>query len=143
MKRLIFISNLFFLFTIGLSAQATDLQLIEKTLNYYLDGGTNNDFSMLEKAFHPDATMKFVGDAYKAVNAVDFFRNAMESGSGSKQKRKTRIVTVNVTGNAANAQLEMEYANFMLIDYMNMLKIDNEWKIVSKIFTKKEAYDGK
>ena len=135
MKIGFLVSSLFMAFVVGIHAQATELQLIEKTLNYYLEGGTNNDFELLKQAFYPTATMKFVGEEYKEVNAIEFFKNGIKSGP--KQDRETRIVSVSITGNAASAQLEIAYPTFMFIDYMNLLKIDGEWKIVSKIFYKK------
>lgn len=134
MKKVFSVSILILLFTIVLQAQDSDYQLIEKTLSYYLEGGTNNDFEMLEKAFHPTATMKFVGEKYKEVNAVDFFRKAMKPGP--KQDRQTRIVSISMAGNAANAQIEIMTPTVTLIDFMNLLKIDGGWKIVSKIFAK-------
>lgn len=136
MKRLFSILCFALIFTIGLQAQESDLQLVEKTLNFYLEGGTNNDFEMLKKAFHETATMRFVGEEYKEVNAIDFFKKGMKAGP--KQERITRIVAISITGNAANAQLEIKYPTFTFIDYMNMLKVDGEWKIVSKIFYKDE-----
>ena len=42
----------------------------------------------------------------KEVNAIEFFKSRMKPGP--KQDRKTRIVSINVTGNAANAQVEIE-----------------------------------
>ena len=115
-------------------AQESDYALVEKTVRYYLDGGTNNDFETLKKAFHETATMKFIGDEYKEVNALEFFGKMKP---GPKQNRKTRIDYINVSGHAANAKLEIEYPNFTFIDYMNLLKINGEWKIVNKIFYKK------
>ena len=111
------------------TAQESDQSLIEKTVSYYLDGGTNNDFETLKKA----ATMKFISDSgYKEVNALDFFKKGMKPGP--KQNRKTSILSVDVTGTAATAKLKIEYDTFAFIDYMNLLKIDGEWKVVSKIF---------
>lgn len=124
-----------------LQAQESQYESIENTLNYYLEGGTANDFDMLKKAFHPTATMKSVGDEYKEVNAIEFFNKNMKPGP--KQDRVTRITSINVSGNAANAKIEIEYSTFMFIDYMNMLRIDGEWKIVSKIFYKKMKNEGK
>lgn len=131
---------LFVILATGLQAQESDLQLVSQTLNYYLDGGTNNDFETLAKAFHPTATMKFIGKEYKEVNALEFFKKGMKPGP--KQNRKTRIVSVSITGNAAHAQLEIEYPTFMFIDYMNLLKVDGEWKIVGKIFYRKAKHAG-
>lgn len=116
-------------------AQKSDYAQLETTLNYYLEGGTNNDFETLKKAFHETATMRYIGDTYKEVNALEFFEKGMKPGPA--QDRKTRIVYINVTGNAASAQLEIEYPKFSFIDYMSLLKIDGEWKIVGKIFYRK------
>ena len=110
---------------------------ITKCVNYYLEGGTNNDFEMLEKAFHPNATMKYISDGeYKEVNAVNFFKERMKPGP--KQNRSTSIQSIDVQGHAANAKLKIQYPDFYFIDYMNLLKIDGEWKIVSKIFYRGE-----
>ncbi len=117
-------------------SQDSDYKLIEKTVSYYLDGGTNNDFETLKKAFHKDATMKFISNGeYKEVNALEFFKKAIKPGP--KQNRETRIVYINITGNVASAKLEINYETFSFVDYMNLIKIDGEWKIVSKIYTRK------
>ncbi|WP_298791799.1 nuclear transport factor 2 family protein [uncultured Allomuricauda sp.] len=118
------------------NAQESDYQLVEKTLNYYMDGGTNNDFNTLKKAFHETATMKYITkEGYKEVNALEFF-SGMDA-SKPKSNRKTRIADITISGHAANARLELEYKDFTFVDFMNLLKVDGEWKIVSKIFYKR------
>ncbi len=107
---------------------------IEKALNYYLDGGTNNDFETLKKAFHPDARMIWMTDATQNVNALEFFGGRMQPGP--PQDRETRIVAIDISQGAASARLEIEYETFMFVDYMTLLEIDGEWKIVSKVFTR-------
>ena len=113
----------------------TDFQQVVETLNYYLDGGTNNDFETLKKAFHETATMKFIGESYTEVNAIEFFQKGMKPGP--KQNRETEIVDVQMHGNAASARLEITYPTFTFYDFMNLLKIEGEWKIVNKIFYRK------
>lgn len=135
MKQLLILFVLLTITTLT-NAQDSDYALVEKTLGYYLDGGTNNDFETLKKAFHKTATMKYIADEYKEVNAIDFFKEVMTPGP--KSTRKTRIDYINITGHAANAKLEIDYKGFTYFDYMNLLKINGEWKIVSKIFYKKE-----
>ena len=132
MKQLIFLFGFTLACTTSIFAQDSDYSLVEKTVNYYLEGGTNNDFETLKKAFHETATMKYIGKEYTEVNALDFFKKGMKPGP--KQDRITRISAIHVSGNAASARLEIEYPTFTFIDYMNLLKIDGEWKIVSKIF---------
>ncbi len=116
---------------------AEEYPAIAETVNYYLEGGTNNDFETLKKAFHETATMRYItDDGYQDVNAVEFFGNVMKPGPA--QNRKTRIVSIDVAGHAAFAKLEIEYPTFSFIDYMHLLKIDGDWKIVSKIFYRQE-----
>ena len=135
MKAIIFTILCSFLLTTNIYAQKSDYELVSETVSYYLDGGTNNDFETLKKAFHETATMKFVGDEYKEVNALAFFKKGMKPGP--PQNRKTRIANIDISGHAANAKLEIEYPTFTFIDYMNLLKIDGEWKVVNKIFYKR------
>lgn len=117
-------------------AQESEYKQVAQTVSYYLDGGTNKDFNTLKKAFHKNATMKFIKKgAYVEVNALEFFKKRMKPGA--KQNRKTHISYINITGNVASAKLEIDYENFGFIDYMNLIKIDNEWKVVSKIFYRK------
>ena len=109
---------------------------LEETLQHYLEGGTNGDLERLTKAFHPDAQMKFVRDGqYQEMPIKEYLANVK---TGQKANRKTRIVLVDVTGNAATARTESEYDTFKFIDYFNLLEINGEWKIVSKIFYREE-----
>lgn len=135
LRVLLFAFFSFAIFSTSL-AQESDYQLVAQTVNYYLDGGTNNDYETLKKAFHETATMKYITkEGYKEVNALEFF-SGMDA-SKPKQDRKTRIADITISGHAANARLEIDYPTFTFIDYMNLLKIDGEWKIVNKIFYRK------
>ncbi|SNY93891.1 nuclear transport factor 2 family protein [Flagellimonas pacifica] len=128
---LFFTTSVFYTVT----AQESDYQLIEKTLNYYMEGGSNRDFDTLKKAFHDTATMKYITEeGYKEVNALEFFSGMKP---GPKSDRINRIAEITVSGHAANARLELEYKDFTFVDFMNLLKIDGEWKIVNKIFYKR------
>ncbi|NNE25298.1 MAG: hypothetical protein HKN09_00515 [Saprospiraceae bacterium] len=133
MKKYILLS-FSLLFALNICGQSTDEDAVIKTLNYYLDGGTNNDFETLKKAFHEDATMKYIRGDYTAVNALEFFGSRMKPGPA--QKRECEITYMDVSGPAAHARIEIKYEEFMFVDYMNLLKIDGEWKIVSKIFNR-------
>lgn len=116
-----------------IQAQNSDLQLIENTINYYFDGMTTHNAESFEKAFHPNATMKWVDKKYEEVNAVEALSSYVKAND--PVKTKTSILTINISGDAANAQLELEYDTFSYIDFMHLLKIDGTWKIVSKTYS--------
>ena len=97
----------------------------------------SGDGDRMEKAFHPSATMKYIdaqSNEFKDVPIADFI--ARVKGNTTKQDRKIEIVALNIEGNAANGKIKIETEKAILYDYMNMLKINGEWKIVSKIFSR-------
>lgn len=121
----------------SLFAQTSDFAMVEKTLNFYLEGDTQKNFETLQKAFHPNATMKYVSSksGYKEYNALKVF--AAEKGRDPEKKRSNHIAYISITGRAAHAKLEISYPNRVVVDYVNLLKIDGQWKIVNKIFSLK------
>lgn len=134
--------SLCFLSVSSLFAQSfsDDHAAIAKTVNYYLEGGTNGDFETLKKAFHPEAKMTYLSNGeYKSVNAVEFFENGMKKSAGKKSNRETRIASIDLAGHAAVAKLEIVYPTFKFIDYMQLLKVDGEWKIISKSFYREDT----
>jgi hypothetical protein len=56
-------------------------------------------------------------------------------GKPAATKLSASVVSVDVTGNPASAKIELDYPNARLTDYMSLVKIGGEWKIVNKIFT--------
>jgi len=131
---------MFFLFTLAfssLSAQSkAEKAALEKTLLNYLEGGTDGDTTRLIAAFHPSASMKFVDNKtgeFKDVPIVTYLENAKKN-AGKKSDRKTKILSYDIDGTAAQAKVEIDFGTGMFHDYFNLLKINGEWKIVSKIF---------
>ena len=41
---------------------------------------------------------------------------------------------IDIRGTAASARLTLDYPTHQFIDYFNLLKIDGQWRVVSKIF---------
>lgn len=114
-------------------AQKTDEEAVKACLENYMSG----DGDRMEKAFHPSATMKYIdaqSNEFKDVPIADFI--ARVKGNTTKQDRKIEIVALNIEGNAANGKIKIETEKAVLYDYMNMLNINGEWKIVSKIFSR-------
>ena len=133
MKKTLFSLTLITTLMTQVQAQTTDLQQIEETLNYYLVGMTDHNSALLKKAFEPSASMKWVAEKYEEVNAVTALSDYLDNNAATKVR--TSITSINIIGDAANAQLLLEYETFSFVDFMHLLKIDGQWKIVSKTYT--------
>lgn len=115
------------------SQTTTDEAAVRTCLEDYMSGDGNR----MEKAFHPSATMKYIDvqtGEFKDVPIAEFI--ARVKANTSKSERKIEIVAVNIEGQAANGKIRIETDKVIMYDYMNMLKINGEWKIVSKIFSR-------
>src|SRR5688572_28170174 len=137
MQRLLFLF-LFSIVTVTVYAQQDEAG-VRACLENYMSG--NGD--RVEKAFHPTASMKYIDMAngeFKDVPIADYIsRVKANSRPGTTTPtRKIEIVSLNVEGTAAQAKIRIENEKNILYDYMNLLKINGEWKIVSKIFSRQE-----
>jgi protease I len=136
MKKMIFLLMvLFSAITLQTSFAQTpaDETAVRACLQEYMSGDGNR----MEKAFHTSATMKYIDAAtgeFKDVPIADFI--ARVKANTTKSERKIEIVSVNIEGAAANGKIKIETDKVIMYDYMNMLKINGEWKIVSKIFSR-------
>lgn len=146
MKFSSLLASLFFACSVSVFAQSSaqisvatttdDLASITKTLNYYIEGGTNRDSATLAKAFMTDGQMLFMrGDTLRIVPLKDFVAGVKP---GEKIKRSCRIASIQIAGSAATARLELVYDDFTFIDFMNLLKTKDGWKIVNKIFYRED-----
>ena len=136
-----------FLLTIGAAtlSGATYLEIetdedergIREAVQYYFDGGTNADSTVLRKAFHPDARMLYVRDG--TLNTVPIGEYITRVGSGKPAAPGTapqkRVVAIDRFGTAATAKLEQRRPDGgVVVDFMSLLKVDGRWVIVNKIF---------
>jgi hypothetical protein len=124
---------LLFFSVIYLPLLAQDEEAVKACLENYMSG----EGDRVEKAFHTSATMKYIdaqSGEFKDVPIADYI--ARVKANISKSDRKIEIVALNIEGNAANGKIRIETDKAILYDYMNMLKINGEWKIVSKIFSR-------
>ena len=118
--------------TVAAIAQNEEAAVRECLQNYMSGQGDR-----VEKAFHPSASMKYVDvqtKEFKDVPIAEFI--ARVKANTNRPDRKIEIVALNVEGTAAQAKIKIETDKVIMYDYMNLLKIDGQWKIVSKIFSR-------
>jgi Putative lumazine-binding len=136
MKKAISLLFASFLFLSASIAQQNEEAAVRECLQNYMSGQGDR----VEKAFHPSATMKYVdyqSKEFKDVPIADYIAR-VKANTGPRTDRKIDVVALNIEGNAANAKIKIETDKVIMYDYMNMLKINGEWKIVSKIFSRQD-----
>jgi len=123
-----------------LPAQSTtlvpDSTQVRTVVERYLHGLKFNDVESFKVAFWPDARLYFVkrDGTLGQLSQLDWYK--MFEGSAGKEEAGTLgVVSIDVTDNAASVKVVETYPNSVYVDYLNLLKLGGEWRIVNKIYT--------
>ena len=104
-------------------------------LENYLKGQATGNGDYIRKAFHADArVMAFRDGKLLSITAEEFASRFNGKPPADEAQRKRRIASVEITGTAGVGKIVLEYPTVTFTDYMSLLKIDGEWKIVNKAF---------
>lgn len=123
-------------FTVAAS-QASDLDAVRVPLELYLQGQAEGDGAYMRQAFHPDATVSWMRDGAVAQRTAQEFAALFTRGPADDEAdRHRRIVSVDVTGDVATARLELDYPGVFITDYMTLVRLGDEWKIIHKAYTR-------
>ena len=116
-------------------AQSED-EAIKETISNYLDGGAVGDTSRLNRAFFTYANLRNLSkDGKVSEMPVKKFIASVPAGGA---KWVSKIINYSYAGTAATAVTEEELPTFKFVDFLNLLKINGEWKIVSRVYSRVE-----
>ena len=139
MKKLISLGALLFIF-VGFCASIIQAQNPESAaarvlLENYIKGHATGQGEYMRKAFHPDARLQWYRDGKYQTRTLDEFVAGFKGEVAPDEAgRKRRIESLDINGNAGMAKIVLDYPTVKFTDYMSLLKIGDEWKIVNKIF---------
>lgn len=136
MRLIKYVTLLCLLPFIGLAQ--SDEDLIKKTVADYLEGGTNGEVERFKSAFVSNAIQKSVGKNGEVIG-MTVESLAFKIKPGTVMNRTTSLLSWTYAGIAATAITETVYPNSKIIDLLNLLKIGNEWKIVSRVYSRIES----
>jgi two-component system, LytTR family, sensor kinase len=119
----------------GQASAAGEEAGVRQTAELYLQGQATGRGEFMRQAFHPDAKLFFIRDGKVSQVTLDEFASKFTGKPRDDEaKRKRRVVSVDVTGTAAVAKIDLDYPDAHFVDYMSLLKVDGSWKIVNKTF---------
>jgi hypothetical protein len=121
----------------GLAQQAADDEAaVRAALQHYILGHATGDGSHHEMVFHPEAKLFWMrDDSLNTRTSAEYIAGASGQPADDEDQRRREITMVDVAGDAAVAKVVLDYPNALFTDYMSLLKIDGEWRIVNKTFT--------
>jgi hypothetical protein len=123
------------LFTLHSAAQTAEREAVKVPLNNYLQAHATGKAEFVRKAFHPDAKLFWYRDGKMMTRTAEEFASGFNgSPAPDEAQRKRNIDTIDISGNAAIAKITLDYPAVKFTDYMSLLKIDGEWKIINKTF---------
>ncbi len=118
-----------------LSNAQTEDELIKNTVYNYLDGITKGDTALLNKAFHPSAILRTVNNSSGKIQDFPVKTFISKTPAGGV-KATTKLLSFSYAGISAQASVELGFEDFKYIDLLSLLKINDEWKIVCRVFSR-------
>ncbi|SRR6056297_176027 len=132
-------------FTANAQEQAEEKENIKQVIQTaYVDGLQNyvSTIDEIEAGFHPgfnllgvrnNALTKF--PIYSWVNSVEARKKKHPEGRPEEEKITCKYKSIDITGNAAMAKIELYQKDKKLFtDYLQLYKFEEGWRIVSKIY---------
>ena len=114
------------------------LEEIQAVIQNYFEGIYNGDEVQLKEVFHP-GTLLF-GD----IKGVPYFKAITEYIDGVKSREspkdlgedfKMEILSIEILGNNAIVKAQLPMLGYNYFDFLSLAKINEDWKIVNKLFT--------
>ncbi len=145
MKKVILLSLFISLLFNTLFAQVKqDKELIKKIIqSAYVDGLCNNaDEEAIRKGFHPSFELLNAGNGntlwkLPIYNWIEIAKEGEEKGnkySFQNEHTTVKFLFIDIAGNVAIAKIEFyEGKELNYIDYLSLMKLEDGWKIISKI----------
>jgi hypothetical protein len=131
--------NLLFLtFAILLSFQGfaqSDDESIKSSIQSYIQGFTKGDSASLNKAFHPNALLRNLNATSGRIQDTPLktFISKMPAGGVNATGK---MLSYEYAGTSGLATVELQFSDFKYIDLLSLLKINDQWKIVCRIYSR-------
>jgi Putative lumazine-binding len=112
---------------------------VERVMERYVDAVYIADVDTLRTLFHPAAVMcGYLGDALLTGTPEPFFADLAGRPSMETEKApyKAKVRDIHTSGLTASLRLEETgfFGTLSFVNYFHLLKVDSQWKIVSKLF---------
>lgn len=114
---------------------SAEQQAAAAPVEHYLQGHATGDGAHMRIAFAPEAKLFFIrGDTLASRTSEEYIAGFSGKPAPDEAQRKRWIESIDVAGNTGVAKVVLDYPATRFVDYLSLLKINGEWKIINKIF---------
>jgi hypothetical protein len=115
-----------------------DDQAVRAVIQQYFKGHASGDPAEMKKAFHSTAHVEGNRDGkFVSWTAEQYAANFTGKPAADEATRKRTIDRVDISGDAAMVSATLVHGATTFTDYFVLLKINNEWKIANKVYTRR------
>jgi hypothetical protein len=115
-------------------AQSED-EGIKSTISSYTEGFTKGDSASINRAFASNALLRNLNTGTGKITDTPLrkFVAGMPAGGA---KATGNLVNYSYAGTSAVATVEFKFEDFKYIDLLSLMKINDDWKIVCRVFSR-------
>lgn len=109
---------------------------IVAVLEQYNEGGKQAKSSLMKPAFSEQATMFGVdADSKLTGGPIQGLFEIIDTAFRPSPEAQGVIVNIDIVGTAASARIDTnDLSGFCFTDFFNLLKVEGQWTVVSKIY---------
>ena len=113
---------------------SSDKEMIERAVQFYIDGARSGKGADMKPGFHDDATIfGYIGEDLFAGPIQKLFD--WNDQNGAATGLKANIASIDIAGTVATVRLELDdWTGHKFTDFFTLLKTDGTWKIMNKVF---------
>ena len=116
-------------------AQTQDEAGARAAVEHYLAGHATGNPAEFSAAFHPKAMLFWNRDGqFTERTSAEYIAGATGKPAADEAQRTRRIESLDVTGNVGMAKVVLDYPAVRFTDYLSLLRVGGEWRIINKIF---------
>lgn len=116
-------------------AMSPDEAAVRAALDHYLQGHATGQQQHFRAAFRPEAHMYGLRQGKLLDMPIEqYIAGASGKPADDEAQRRRRIERVDISGTVAVGKLVLDYPKVTFTDYMTLLKVDGEWRIIAKAF---------
>ena len=111
---------------------------IQTLLDNYFELIHTQDMSLYNKVFHKDSNLYSSENDEIVIRSADLYRSQMEARTSPQDSGNARrdvvLLVDQMSPEVAFAKVQLEMFGGVMQDYLNLLRVDGAWFVISKLY---------